>query len=124
MWDFGFGLSACTISGNFIPSRTKNTGKLFPTRSKFPCKKKMDEQMKKKKILAVSQKEDLWSEVLPLDEGVLSHFYLGEHYIYLLFGIASTLFWVNIIFFQKVRIKIFVSLQGTIKRTNSDNNSK
>lgn len=28
------------MSGNFIPSRTKKTGKLFPTRSKFPFRQK------------------------------------------------------------------------------------
>jgi hypothetical protein len=67
MWDFGFVLSACTISGNFIPSCTKNIGKLFPTRSKFPWIKKKDEQ-KNLFILAVCQKEDLWSEVLSLDK--------------------------------------------------------
>ena len=30
MWLTGLGLSACTMSGNFIPSRTKNTGMLLP----------------------------------------------------------------------------------------------
>jgi len=28
---FGLGFSACTMSGNFMPSRMKNTGKLLPT---------------------------------------------------------------------------------------------
>ena len=28
---FGFGFSACTMSGNFMPSRMKKTGKLLPT---------------------------------------------------------------------------------------------
>ena len=32
----GEGFSECTMSGNFIASRMKNTGKLLPTRSQFP----------------------------------------------------------------------------------------
>lgn len=36
MWFLGLGFSACTMSGNFMPSRTKKTGKLLPTRSQLP----------------------------------------------------------------------------------------
>ena len=32
----GLGLRLCTMSGNFIASRMKNTGKLLPTRSQLP----------------------------------------------------------------------------------------
>lgn len=31
MWDLGLGLRAWTMSGNFMPSRMKNTGMLLPT---------------------------------------------------------------------------------------------
>ena len=38
MWLTGLGFSAWTMSGNFIPSLTKKTGMLFPTRSQFPSR--------------------------------------------------------------------------------------
>ena len=38
MWLTGLGLSACTMSGNFMPSRMKKTGMLLPTRSQLPSR--------------------------------------------------------------------------------------
>lgn len=38
MWFLGLGFSAWTMSGNLMPSRTKNTGKLLPTRSQLPSR--------------------------------------------------------------------------------------
>lgn len=38
MWFLGLGFSAWTMSGNFMPSRMKNTGMLLPTMSKLPSR--------------------------------------------------------------------------------------